>query len=867
MASHAFTYPLHSGTASGTTVDALTYNTQSVSAGISTAPPQGAFPVSIAGRSYMVDTSFEPYRREAFRHKSIPPLRQSLHFTNVADDGTISTEGLWRREGRSWNLGEGQIYFDRINSDPRLAIGSDASRFYQSKGIDPWTQWQLKLLPDTVQQYNSSNTVKAVRCGAYVYIIDNNTLKFTSSWGTYTTVSGISGTILDVATDGFYIWVLSTSGLYQGIAGNSDGVVTLVTMSLAGFAGSTPSGIIKFIGGRLIMVTNNCRAFAAKKIPQSGGAPVSGVITSGSTIWDLSSTVNTAALPAVIGYLTSSVTSSSTTFNVDYITTAESNNTILYIEGEQVKLNGAISVGGTSMTVSRGQNSTTAVAHAAGTPIYAAPASISTLSALYTHPNPNWTWSAVTSGSSQIYFAGYVLTNALESDPSAVYRSTITTTATTASNTNITPGDLTVPVVALPFPAGEYPTAMRGYLNFIFVGTNKGIRMCQTLNSYDPAGNTGDLKSGPLTPNITHVPTSPVTGIVGHDRYIYWAWNNYDSQSTGLGRLDLTTFVDALAPAYASDAMINGQGTCTYLDWDPITNTPLMSFNTTQLIAKNLTASGASGVMTFIGQHSFVVGQSITTTNFSDSVFNGTWTIASVLGSTGFTVTSSAGNGHTAAAGVAKGTASQSYIFTNSTTSCVTSGYVDSGLITYGISDNKNAISLDVGITNVAGSHGNSSASFTVSVDNGTPFSIGTYSGAAQKATLPFPQQFGEQYRVITTLNAGQDGAKYNNVSPTLNRWTLKALPGIPSGIQIECVILLYEPYEVDGQTVYQDPYVEYAFLEALRQSQQVVTYVEGPFTAAVTVDMIDWLPERRRSVYQGGYHGDLVVTLKTITG
>jgi len=66
---------------------------------------------------------------------------------------------------------------------------------------------------------------------------------------------------------------------------------------------------------------------------------------------------------------------------------------------------------------------------------------------------------------------------------------------------------------------------------------------------------------------------------------------------------------------------------------------------------------------------------------------------------------------------------------------------------------------------------------------------------------------------------------------------------------------------------VFLDPYKEYAFLEALRQSQQVVSYVEGPFQASVTVDMLDWLPERRRNITQGGYHGDMVVYLKTVTG
>ena len=406
---------------------------------------------------------------------------------------------------------------------------------------------------------------------------------------------------------------------------------------------------------------------------------------------------------------------------------------------------------------------------------------------IYTHPNLSWKFTGIAGGSSQIYVAGHNVnvtgSTVTDASPGAVFRMTI------AAGTSSAPvGNLTYPVVALPFPAGEYPTAIRGYLNYVFIGTNKGIRMCQTLNGLDPSGASGDLKSGPLIPDITQIPSLPVTAIVGYDRYIYWAWNNYDNTSTGLGRLDLTSFIDNLAPAYASDLMITGQGTINWLSWDPITDTPLISVNT------------------------------------------GTYKT-----------------------------------YTGDPNNVVASGNIDSGLITYGIPDFKNAVSLDVGIENIVGGI-DSSVAFSMDIDDTSTLSIGSYSGSNRKASLGFPQQFGEQYRINTTLNActSQAGTR---VTPTLNRWTLKALPGIPSGILISAVLLMYEPLEMEGQTIYMDPYTEYAYLEQLRQSQQVVTYVEGPFEALVTVDLIDWMPERRRAASIGGYHGNMVVTLKTVTG
>ena len=772
---HASTYPLRSD---GTQVDALTLNTPAASLASTSAPPQNGFPVSIAGRTYAVDTSFEPYRREAFRHKSLQPQRQSLHFTNIADDGTVSTEGLWRREARNWNVGAGQIYFDRK--------GSDDGRYYRSKGINPWTQWNVTLLPDVINQYSSSNTnayIKAIRAGKYVYFTDNNTVRFCSAWGSYTTVTGISGTVLDLNGDGWQVWILTTSGLYVTTAGNADGVATLTTWSLTALTGSSLTGNVLFTGGRLIVTISGAQSY-------TNGSSV--VIPSGASVFDFS---NASGLATAVGYLSAGINSTATTIPVDALTSALTNNQIIQVEGEQIKVSAA-SVGATSINVNaRGQNGTTATSHAIGTPIYALATTAANKAALgwiYTHPNPYWTWTCLAGGSTQIYFGGYADRGGAP-EQGNIYRTTIPSTQSPG-----TIGNLTSPVVALPLPAGEYPTAMRGYLNYIFIGTNKGIRMTQTLNGLDPSGASGDLKSGPLIPDVTQIPSQPVTAIVGNDRYIYWAWNNYDSGSTGLGRLDLTTFIDNLAPAYASDLMISGQGNISWMTWDPITNSPCISITPT---------AGAN--------------------------------------------------------------ATKPSIYTGDPNNCVTSGTIDSGLITYGIPDNKNAIALDFNIANIGTTANSSSVDFTVNTDNGATLDLGRYYGSNQKASVSFPtQQFGEQYRVTTTMYAGKSGGTNNyRVSPTLNRWVLKALPGIPSGVMISAVLNLYEPMEVDGTIRYYDPYQEYAYLEAIRQSQQVVQYVEGPYTANVTIDMIDWLPERLRVPTLGGYHGDMVVYLKTLAG
>ena len=806
----SFTHPFRS--------PSYAFNSQS-NANTSTtavAPPYQGYPISINGRPYMVDTSFEPYRREAFRHKSLQAQRQSLHFTNIGDDGTVSTEGLWRREARDWSMGSGQQYFDRKKSQE--------SRFFHSKGINPWMQWQVTLHNDVKSQYIAANSatgnVKAIHVGTYIYIVDGNTVTFRNGWGgTSTTLAGsttitgtfagtytFGGTVLDICTDGYYVYVLTTTGVWCFVRGSAapvsgnQGLFVVATTSsgtagawTANISGVPLSGIIAFIGGRLMLAMSNMATWACSQIVQTTttsayGASPTTISVASTTNFPSTGTVAVAAYNTTLVYTYTGKTS--TTFTGCSLNSGYTFSTIS--TGAQVQSGSAVTAVGVP-----GANIfdfSSDVPHQPGFAL-----STTTPENLYTHPSLTWKWTGLTSGSQNIYMTGYNWDGTV-ADRGQVLRSGISANAT-ATN----PTELNYPVQALPLPIGEYPTAIKGYLNYIFIGTNRGIRMCEALNLYDPSGNAGDLKAGPLLPAITEIPSQPVTAIVGDDRYIYWAWNNFDDMSTGLGRLDLTTFIDPLAPAYASDLMVDGQGSglgaCTWLDWDPNTDTPLMSMN---------------GLID--------------------------------------------GNGTT-----------NNYIYTGNPSSCVASGYIDSGAITYGLPDYKNAVRLDLNVQNVAGTSGNSSVQFSMEVDNNAPVQIGSYSNSVAKSSIDFMsingvgQQFGEQYDLKTTLFAAvQSGV---NISPVLNRWTLKALPGIPSGILISAVILLYEPYELEGQIIYQDPYVEYAYLESLRQSQQVVTYVEGPYTAQVTVDVIDWLPERKRDVRLGGYHGDLVVSLKTVTG
>lgn len=146
-------------------------------------------------------------------------------------------------------------------------------------------------------------------------------------------------------------------------------------------------------------------------------------------------------------------------------------------------------------------------------------------SPLFTHDNSDWTWTAICAGDNAVYAIGY------SGDYSAVYRFVVL-----SDGSGLGPG-----ILAAELPRGEIGLALGAYEGFVLIGSSLGIRTCA-------ASTTGDLQVGAL------VPTHGTRCIVGYDRFVWFGWDNFDSSSAGLGRLDLSVF-NGVAPAYASDLM------------------------------------------------------------------------------------------------------------------------------------------------------------------------------------------------------------------------------------------------------------------------------------------------------------------------
>jgi hypothetical protein len=200
------------------------------------------WPIAIAGRPYMIDTKMS----DAWGHKGIPLLRQQQDNQTTPSGVSLSSEGVWRAGVDSWHKGAGQSYRDRPDSNP--------FRFRSSKGVDPWTRYQLSLLPATDQKKTSVETNLALQvAGSRLYVVDGQTVSHTSDVTvgspTWTAVTGVpAAAILSICSDGYYVWFTDGVDIYRTNTGTS----------AAGAAWSTDNAtMVRFAKGRLFGVVGN----------------------------------------------------------------------------------------------------------------------------------------------------------------------------------------------------------------------------------------------------------------------------------------------------------------------------------------------------------------------------------------------------------------------------------------------------------------------------------------------------------------------------------------------------------------------------------------------------------------------------------
>lgn len=168
---------------------------------------------------------------------------------------------------------------------------------------------------------------------------------------------------------------------------------------------------------------------------------------------------------------------------------------------------------------------------------------------LYTHPNPDWRWTAISETGNAILCAGYAGSN------SAIFKFVLQTSSNIGQMPTLSQG-----VLAAEMPTGEKVTGLFFYLGKVVIGTTKGVRVA----SVDENSN---LTYGPLLFKISEE-QGGVRQFVARDRFVWCAsgistpeyLSAPDKSNIGLVRVDLSNsiagggpFEEGLIYAYAND--------------------------------------------------------------------------------------------------------------------------------------------------------------------------------------------------------------------------------------------------------------------------------------------------------------------------
>lgn len=166
----------------------------------------GANVVGIAGRPYLIDSTGGKYNR-----RSVAVVQQR----NTSDqrDILLLPQDIWRQSVESWHYGAGQSNQDRNESFPY--------RFYESFGVDPWTRYEMTLLPETEQLGGASATYTGnVWLTTYqdeLIVVNDDSLYFyddlsASAVAVSTVVPDAGNEIIDIADAGHIITTLHANG-------------------------------------------------------------------------------------------------------------------------------------------------------------------------------------------------------------------------------------------------------------------------------------------------------------------------------------------------------------------------------------------------------------------------------------------------------------------------------------------------------------------------------------------------------------------------------------------------------------------------------------------------------------------------------
>lgn len=175
-------------------------------------------------------------------------FRDGVVASDEPNDSIFNARGSWSRYRISWHHGADQEIAD-------LDPDADPYRFEQSFGFDPWSKYQLKLLPRARVNDDWTGlggTPILLRSGTYLWVADGSTLERSISGGSTagTGATAPGGTIQSMASDGHDLYVATSTVMKKYV--DTDTTPTAFTTPVVGNCTK-----VAFVANRLLLAKAN----------------------------------------------------------------------------------------------------------------------------------------------------------------------------------------------------------------------------------------------------------------------------------------------------------------------------------------------------------------------------------------------------------------------------------------------------------------------------------------------------------------------------------------------------------------------------------------------------------------------------------
>ena len=461
--------------------------------------------------------------------------------------------------------------------------------------------------------------------------------------------------------------------------------------------------------------------------------------------------------------------------------------------------------------------------------------------AIYTHADSDIVFTDITASGTAIYVSAF------SGVQSMIFKFTLSTTTGSMPS-------LTSAITAAEMPVGEKIFAIRYYLGYMLIGTNKGIRVATVDDN-------GSVTYGPLMVETSQ----PVYDFAFRDRFA-WAATGVAGEG-GVTRIDLGNDLGGLRFAYANDLWLDNGTTgynttaCAFAG-----ETDRLVFVTTAIrrgtiTNKELTSNVAT--LTTSSAHNLTTGDSVWVEGV-DATFNGQHTVTSATTTT-FSFDKTASNVASTAVSSATAVVNETgSINIESAGALMPDGYIQTGYIRYNTLEPKNFKRL-LG----RGEFDYGSMTLETVDKDGTEYDLISYSSSVPAVEITTNSPTGSQEYLGYKFILYRDGTD-NTKGPTFKGYQAKATIATPRQRALRFPVYCFD-VETDKYNVmvgYEGrAFDRLAQLENIEQNGDVVTWQDLTTgeSRQIVIEQINFVratpPDRGFS----GYGGIIEITIRTV--